>query len=128
MTQQELLDYCIEMQRRGERYQTIAAFLNRQNADDLATKTIFRELDKIDKANKLTESTKLPISWSRLIAGFLLSCLGIYYLILAIGHNYNTYHLARLIKVIIPVTILGIVGLALFIGECAKLIINLNRK
>jgi hypothetical protein len=128
MNQQELLNYCLEMQRRGDRYQTIAAFLKRQDADELTTKVIFRELDKIDRTNKLTASNKLPISWSRLIAGFLLSCLGIYYLTLTLRHGFNTYYLARLIKVIIPITVLGIVGLALFIGECAKLIINLNRK
>jgi hypothetical protein len=98
MTQQELLDYCLEMQRRGDRYQTIAAFLNKQNTDELTNKIIFRELDKIDKANKLSASTKLPIIWSRLIAGFFLACLGAYYLTLTLNHSLNTIYLAKVIS------------------------------
>jgi hypothetical protein len=118
LNQQELLDYCLEMQRRGDRYESIATFLKRQNADELTTKIIFRELDKIDKANKLTASTKLPISWGRLIAGFLLSCLGVYPLVTSLRYG----------RISLYLSILGTVGFAMFLGESIKLITNLNRK
>jgi hypothetical protein len=118
VSQQELLDYCIEMQQRGDRYETIAVYLKRQNADEITTKVIFRELDRIEKINRAAQSTKLPISWSRLVAGFLFTCLGLYYLTLTLKSG----------RLSITLTVIGIIGLAIFLGECIKLIINFTRK